>query len=70
MTETKEKDSQTNEDDTLLSEMYRLVPDVCKFLGKQDTNHSEWFVQILVLMDKGDFPVHNICYSLFSDVVQ
>ena len=54
----------------ILSEKYRLLPDVCKFLGKQDTNHSEWFVQILVLMDKGDFPVHNICYSLFSDVVQ
>ena len=53
-----------------LQQMYELMPSVCHFLCEADLWHLERFLQILSLMNTGDFPLDNICYTLFIDVIQ
>ena len=58
------------EETQLLHEMYDLIPGVCDFLITQDPLHTERLKQFMQLMSSGNFPIKNLCYNLFNDVVQ
>ena len=49
--------------------MHSLVPSVCKVLSKQETIHTERFTHYLKLMSSEKFPISNMCYQLFNDVI-
>ena len=53
-----------------INDMQSLIPSVCKFLSKQDPIHTERFTQYLKLMSSEKFPISNMCYQLFNDVIQ
>ena len=54
----------------LINDMQSLIPSVCKFLSKQAPIHTERFKQYLKLMSSEKFPISNMCYQLFNDVIQ
>ena len=57
------KGTQTGDDgeDSLLQEMYRLIPYVCDFLNGVDPIHRGMFAQMLRLVKSGQFPLENVC---------
>ena len=51
--------------------MQDLLPSVCHFfLSKHDPVHSARFVKFLQLLASGEFHVDNICWLIFSDLLQ
>ena len=49
--------------------MYDLIPGVSKFLSDQDAVHSERFLEYLKLLSSEEFPISNICYNVFRDLI-
>ena len=56
--------------DNLLEEMKTLLPGVCQFLSEADDIHKSRFMQFLELMNNGTFPLNNICFQVFEDLIQ
>jgi hypothetical protein len=51
-----------------INDMIDLLPKVLKSL--QDVGQKESFLKFLGLLASGTFPLHNICYLLFLDIVK
>lgn len=47
-----------------------LIPGVCRYLCREDSVHSESVVQFLRLLSQGTFPLRNICWLVFCDLIQ
>ena len=54
----------------LFKTLSALLPGVCQFLAQHDTIHSDRFVKFVKLLEQGRFPLENICWLVFSDLVQ
>jgi hypothetical protein len=48
--------------------MIDLLPKVLKSL--EDIGQKESFLKCMGLIESGTFPLHNICYLLFLDIVE
>ena len=53
----------------LLTTLIELVPDVCQFHAEQDAIHSIRLVQYMRMLAAGSFPISNISYQVFLDLV-
>ena len=51
-----------------INDMIDLLPKVLKSL--EDVGQKESFLKLLGLLASGTFPLHNICYLLFLDIVE
>ena len=68
-TQTDQSDVAESSETPLVATSIKLLPAVCAFLSKQDPLHSARFVELMTLMASGEFPLSNICYRLFLDLV-
>ena len=57
-------------DSDLQSELLDLLPDVCEFLAENDAIHSVRLIQYMRLLSTRSFPLTNISYQVFLDLVQ
>ena len=55
---------------TVENELWQLLPDVCQFLAEVDAIHSTRLVQYMRLLSDRTFPMTNISYRVFLDLVQ
>ena len=60
----------SSREDELISLLHELAPGVCKFLSSQDPIHATRFLSFLHLLSDGSFPIDNICYQIFCDLIQ
>ena len=51
-----------------INDMIDLLPKVLKSL--EDVGQTESFLKFMGLLASGTFPLHNICYLLFLDIVE
>ena len=51
-----------------INDMIDLLPKVLKSL--EDVGQKESFLKFMGLIASGTFPLHNICYLLFLDIVE
>ena len=68
-----DSESQTendNDNTDLANTMYSLIPGVWNFLTQQGTLHTQRLIEYLQLLASGSFPMTNICYSIFLDLIQ
>ncbi len=55
---------------SLLHELSALLPDVCKILAEKDPIHGKRLLQMFTLLKDENFPLENICFKFFEDLVQ
>ena len=50
--------------------MTSLLPGIVNFLLENDPVHSTRILQMFSLMERGIFPLDNICFQVFEDLIQ
>ena len=53
----------------LLDRLSLFLPDACSYLVKNDDIHAERIVNFIELLATGKFPLNNICWLVFSDLI-
>ena len=51
-------------------EINGMIDLLLKVLKEEDVGQKESFLKFMVLLASGTFPLHNICYLLFLDIVE
>ena len=54
----------------LLDRLSLILPDACNYLVKNYDIHAERIVNFMELLATGKFPLNNICWLVFSDLIQ
>ena len=62
-----EKDNDEN-DSNLLNQFKQLLPEVAQEIKKSE--HDQMFLKLCHLVSFQEFPADNICFLLFTDLVQ
>ena len=70
MEEDWDQDLEDWSEDVLCQRLHELLPGVCSFLSEVDSIHRERFIQMMKLMNNGTFPIENICFLVFEDLIQ
>ena len=69
-TETEQLETDISRQEELMKLIKELAPGVCKFLATQDPIHADRIISFLCLLNSESFPLDNICYLMFCDLIQ
>ena len=54
----------------VIKEMYSLIPQIVEYLSEQGAIHITRLVEYMKLLASRSFPLSNICYRVFMDLIQ